>query len=151
MKKSHRKDVIIARIIFGILVVIIVALVALMITMIARRNANKISNTEPKASESEYVPAVTEPDTTTVPSEDTQATETESETESEGAKQVWVTGEKVRIRKAASTSSEILAEASKTDTIMLLEETEINNFYKVERNGTIGYIHKDYITFTNPN
>lgn len=55
-----------------------------------------------------------------------------------------VTDSGLRLRSDASTSSSILATASKNETVIVLEK-ENNNWYQVSRNGKLGYMSANYL------
>lgn len=56
-----------------------------------------------------------------------------------------VTTGKLRLRAAASTDSEIIGTASKGDAVVIIRE--VGDWYLVNCNLEIGYMHKDYIEF----
>jgi len=55
-----------------------------------------------------------------------------------------VTASSLRLRKEATTSSQILTSAPKGDKVVLLENVG-NNWYKVNYDQNIGYMHADYL------
>ena len=56
-----------------------------------------------------------------------------------------VTASSLRLRAKASTDSEILATAMGGDSVVIIRE--VGDFYLVNYNLEIGYMHKDYIEF----
>ncbi len=159
MKKSHRKDVILARIIFAF---IILALIAGLFyggkflfekyTQVVNDRKQEAIDTETE-SESEYIPDFV--DTEDVLSETEQI---ESEFEEGGAdaendpadsepKYVWAKQAGVRLRAEANTTSEILKTLPAKQKLTLLEE---GDFVKVDYDGIVGYIRKDLVLFEEP-
>ena len=62
----------------------------------------------------------------------------------------YSSGSNVRVRKEASTSAAILATLNRGDSFTVLGDAQ-NGWYNVQlSNGTAGYIHADYVTFTKP-
>ena len=63
------------------------------------------------------------------------------------AKTGYSTGDRVRIRASASTSSAVLAYVNRGDSFTVLGNKQ-NGWYKVTlKSGTTGYIYADYVTF----
>ncbi len=58
-----------------------------------------------------------------------------------------VTGDSLRLRAAASTSSSVLATVSRGTRVTVLED-RANGWYKVEYNGAVGYMSADYLAVT---
>lgn len=56
-----------------------------------------------------------------------------------------VTGDSLRLRAEANTSSSILATVPKGTQVVVLEN-EVNGWYKVDLNGTVGYMSADYLS-----
>ena len=62
----------------------------------------------------------------------------------------YSSGSNVRVRKEASTSAAILSTLNRGDSFTVLGDAQ-NGWYNVQlSNGTAGYIHADYVTFTKP-
>lgn len=58
----------------------------------------------------------------------------------------WV----LRVRAAANTDSAVLGTLDEGSQVTVKGDTKTNGFYKVEFNGSIGYCHGDYISFSKP-
>ncbi len=135
MKASHRKDVIIARIIFAFICAALLVGIISLIVWIHGRNAGKnqtqgteITKDAPPADNSN-LPPVTEQ-----PLEDGQS--------------IWTSTDGVNFRAEPNTDSEILtAFAIGTKLTFLGEE---NGWVQAEYNGQKGYISSDYITNQEP-
>ena len=56
-----------------------------------------------------------------------------------------VNARSLRLRSAASTESEVISTASRNDAVVIIRE--VGDFYLVNYNLDIGYMHKDYVTF----
>lgn len=143
MKKSHRKDVIIARIIFAAIVLVFIALIVTLGIFLAKRHQEKVAqnskNTETE-SETIYIPELIEPESEKVNSE--------APTQEAESGYVWATAN-VNLRAEASTSSEVLAVLNIGDELIKIGEQD--GFIKVNFNGVEGYVYQDYVTDENPN
>lgn len=168
MKKSHRKDVIIARIIFAFIVVILVALIVFGIKAIMKYRAEKEIpiGTESQTTESqttETVPTETAP--TELPSEDdnsewivddtaTEDTEQPQETQTmeEEPEPATVTLKAmygVNIRAGAGTDNDILGSVPEGDTATLLEERDDGWGY-IQYGDLTGYVYLEYFLILDP-
>lgn len=58
-----------------------------------------------------------------------------------------VTGDSLRLRESANTGSAILSTVTK-DTNVVVLENQVNGWYKVNSNGTVGYMSADYLSVT---
>jgi uncharacterized protein YgiM (DUF1202 family) len=139
MKKSHRKDVIIARIIFAVLCLLLIALIAFVITLFRGKAADNAGDTQTSQTTSQLPPVTENPDLPPV-------TENPVETE-EGDTYVW-TSDGVNLRSEPNTSCEVLAVLGSGTQLILLGEED--GWVHVSFNGQEGYISTDYITGTNP-
>lgn len=133
MKPSHRKDVIIARIIFAALCIALIAIiVSVVMAITAHFGKNKKDmNTETTQTESqtedvyEDVPVVT------------------PEQVEETPKVLVKTTASVNLRMEADKSSEIHAVIPKGTELLVISEE--NGWANVEYAGYVGYVHMDYI------
>lgn len=159
MKKSHRKDVIIARIIFAFIVVILIVLIVFGIKAIMRYRAEKETpvqtesqTTEPASSEvvpteqpveddnSEWIVDDTENVDTEQPQE-TQTTETQDSQEQAAVTLKAIYG--VNIRSGAGTDNNILGSVPEGDIVTLLEERDDGWGY-IQYGDLTGYVYLEY-------
>ena len=129
MKPSHRKDVIIARIIFVVFCVIVIAIVSGIIVSVV--NHFKV-NTQPETQATESEQTVDQlppnvPDTDVVERDDIYVKTTSS----------------VNMRAAASKDSEVLTVLAKDSQLQLLSETD--GWAEVIYDNKKGYVSTDYI------
>ena len=159
MKSKHfRKDVIIARVIAGVLLIILIALIIFAISLFkdpsgSDKNSQSSQNTQnsqevtPGTQDTEETQG-TENSESTEDVQDTQATEntqtpSDSETESQAPEKKYVkTTTQVRLRKEPNTNCATLDRID-GGTVLLVEET-LDGWYKVTHNGQTGYVSADY-------
>ena len=144
-KKSHRKDVIFARIIFGMLLLIILAVIIGVIVVAVNHNRAQqvLDGIEDTVDEDEdvYEPVYIEPETEVeVP---TEAAQEENTT-------VWSGGD-VNLRSEASKTSTVLCVVPEDAEMILLSEDPVSGFYNVEYDGQQGYMAQQYVLFEDPN
>lgn len=170
MKKSHRKDVIIARIIFAFIVVILIALIVFGIKAIMKYRADKgptdgtqtqVTETTSSESETAGIPDADDnsewivDDTENGNTEDTQTTEQPQETqtpEEEQPQDTEVTLKAmygVNIRSGAGTDNAILGSVPEGDTAILLEERDDGWGY-VQYGDLTGYVYLEYFLILDP-
>lgn len=136
MKKSHRKDVIIARIIFAALCLALLALILSLVFWLHGRGTKEPSVTEqtqtnePPVTDNSELPPVTQ-------AQEAEQTETEEEVF------VW-TSTGVNMRAEPNTDSSVLTVLDAGTKLTLLGEEE--GWVKVSYNGQEGYVSADYIT-----
>jgi cytoskeletal protein RodZ len=166
MRKSHRKDVIIARIIFAVMVLALIVLIIFGIRAIAkyrRASANRQQQeqtetvaTSESQTDSEQGASVPDENEQWVISEtETGETETEEETETEDADG---TGEEqtdepeqtvlesmfsVNIRSGAGVDNPVVGGVAVGETVILLEEREDGWGY-IQRGDLTGYVYLEY-------
>jgi len=134
MKKSKhfRKDVILARVIFGILCIVIGVAIGFGVSALSKAlNDGKDEETQPQHKEEYEVPEIED---------------TEEETEPQPVEIVVVyakTKAKVNMRVEPNTNCTVLASVPAGTKTQLVEE--VNGWYKVIYNDTEGYIRADYI------
>ena len=156
MKSKHfRKDVILARIIAGLLLIVLIALIVFAIQLFKETSeSNKDSQNSQNTQNSQLVtPGTqdtqdtqdvqgTENSQSTEDVQDTQTTEN-SETESQTPEKKYVkTTTQVRLRKEPNTNCATLDRID-GGTVLLVEET-LDGWYKVTHNGQTGYVSADY-------
>ena len=136
MKASHRKDVIIARIIFAIICAALLAGIISLIVWLHGRNAGKnqtpeteITNNAPPADNSNLPPV------------------TEQPLDKDG-QSVWTSTDGVNFRAEPNTDSEILTVLVTGTKLTLLGEE--NGWVQAEYNGQKGYVSSDYVTDQEP-
>lgn len=139
MKKSKhfRKDVILARVIFGILCIIIGVLIGIGVSAISKT----VKNNEGYQSESEQTENYGIPQF-----EETEETEVETEAVEEVVVYAKTTA-KVNMRVEPNTNCDIVASVPAGTKTLFIEETTVGTekWYKVSYNGAEGYIRGDYI------
>lgn len=151
MKKSKhfRKDVILARVIAAVLVIVLIAIISLAVSLLTKPSGNdkdtqntqntQMETPDTPASESEETPDVSvEPET-----EGTEATEDEPAVDSEAEGQVYVkTTTQVKLRKEPNTNCATLDRIDGGTQLLVLET--LDGWYKVSHNGQEGYVSADY-------
>lgn len=155
MKSKHfRKDVILARVIAGLLLIVLIALIVFAISLFKEPSgSNKDSQSSQNTQNSPVIPGTQDTEDTqetegTQSTEDTQGTEDTQQTEnSENESQVpekkYVkTTTQVRLRKEPNTNCATLDRIN-GGTVLLVEET-LDGWYKVTYNGKTGYVSADY-------
>lgn len=144
-KKSHRKDVIIARIFFaGFCLVVIAAIAGVVLLVKGHREQRQDTEGTQMSQESQAHNDPMENTENTVDTEDTEVTEdTEQGTEPVEGNPVVRTTTGVNLRREPNTSCEVLTVLEEgTELTMLGEE---NGWANVDYRGRIGYVSMDYL------
>ena len=137
MKKSHRKDVIIARVIFAVALLLLIALIVGAVIMIRGHMAEK------SAQESQGV-IVTENSQEQQPVVDTQTSEPEITTEdTQAPNPVVQTTTGVNLRKEPNTECEVLTVLDQGTMLELIGEED--GWAVVDYQGQIGYVKIEYL------
>lgn len=137
MKKSHRKDVIIARVIFAVVLLLLIALIVGAVIMIWGHMAEK------SAQESQGV-IVTENSQEQQPVVDTQTSEPEITTEdTQALNPVVQTTTGVNLRKEPNTECEVLTVLDQGTMLELIGEED--GWAVVDYQGQIGYVKIEYL------
>lgn len=137
MKKSHRKDVIIARVIFAVVLLLLIALIVGAVIMIRGHMAEK------NAQESQGV-IVTENSQEQQPVVDTQTSEPEITTEdTQALNPVVQTTTGVNLRKEPNTECEVLTVLDQGTMLELIGEED--GWAVVDYQGQIGYVKIEYL------
>ena len=137
MKKSHRKDVIIARVIFAVVLLLLIALIVGAVIMIRGHMAEK------SAQESQGV-IVTENSQEQQPVVDTQTSEPEITTEdTQAPNPVVQTRTGVNLRKEPNTECEVLTVLDQGTMLELIGEED--GWAVVDYQGQIGYVKIEYL------
>lgn len=137
MKKSHRKDVIIARVIFAVVLLLLIALIVGAVIMIRGHMAEK------NAQESQGV-IVTENSQEQQPVVDTQTSEPEITTEdTQAPNPVVQTTTGVNLRKEPNTECEVLTVLDQGTMLELIGEED--GWAVVDYQGQIGYVKIEYL------
>lgn len=137
MKKSHRKDVIIARVIFAVVLLLLIALIVGAVIMIRGHMAEK------SAQESQGV-IVTENSQEQQPVVDTQTSEPEITTEdTQALNPVVQTTTGVNLRKEPNTECEVLTVLDQGTMLELIGEED--GWAVVDYQGQIGYVKIEYL------
>lgn len=138
MKKSHRKDVIIARIIFAAVLILLIAIIVGAVLLIRGHMAGQHSQ------DSQVMTENTEE--IQQPADDTQNSEPVIETEESQEPEpnpVLQTTTGVNLRKEPSTESEVLTVLQQGTMLELLGEED--GWAVVDYQGQIGYVKLDYL------
>ena len=137
MKKSHRKDVIIARVIFAVVLLLLIALIVGAVIMIRGHMAEK------SAQESQGV-IVTENSQEQQPVVDTQTSEPEITTEdTQAPNPVVQTTTGGNLRKEPNTECEVLTVLDQGTMLELIGEED--GWAVVDYQGQIGYVKIEYL------
>ena len=137
MKKSHRKDDIIARVIFDVVLLLLIALIVGAVIMIRGHMAEK------SAQESQGV-IVTENSQEQQPVVDTQTSEPEITTEdTQALNPVVQTTTGVNLRKEPNTECEVLTVLDQGTMLELIGEED--GWAVVDYQGQIGYVKIEYL------
>ena len=137
MKKSHRKDVIIARVIFAVVLLLLIALIVGAVIMIRGHMAEK------SAQESQGV-IVTENSQEQQLVVDTQTSEPEITTEdTQALNPVVQTTTGVNLRKEPNTECEVLTVLDQGTMLELIGEED--GWAVVDYQGQIGYVKIEYL------
>lgn len=137
MKKSHRKDVILARIIFGVFCLLVAAAIAGLVFFVKNNRTSGTPDTE-QTQESQKAPTQEEP------SEDTGDTEPVSEEPTqEEPKPVIRTTTRVNLRVEPNTDCEVITILAEGTQLELLGEED--GWAVVEYQGRTGYVSANYI------
>lgn len=137
MKKSHRKDVIIARVIFAVALLLLIALIVGAVIMIRGHMAEK------SAQESQST-IVTENSQEQQPVVDTQTSEPEITTEdTQAPNPVVQTTTGVNLRKEPNTECEVLTVLDQGTMLELIGEED--GWAVVDYQGQIGYVKIEYL------
>ena len=161
MKKSHRKDVIIARIIFAVICIVFIGIIVSVVMLVrGRHNENKEPQNQGQPVSQETQTELESPAINQLTSEgaDTQELNTEEgNTEQENADstlvddasnpQIW-TSTGVNMRTEPSVESNVITILNPGVQLEFLGEEE--GWVKVRYNDYEGYVSTDYITDTDP-
>lgn len=167
MKKSHRKDVIIARIIFAGMVLILIAIIVFGVKAVLNYRADRQPKQEPAEISTETEQPDTEPEAgdgtqvgdendqwiigDTETTEDTEQTETSNATEETGAAEETGASDQVllkaqysvNIRSGAGKDYPKIGGVEEGTTVILLEE-EDNGWGYIQRDDLTGYVYLEY-------
>ena len=135
MKKSHRKDVIIARIIFAAMCVALVAIIIGLVMLVRAHKSDKapqqMEQTQTQTQSEEWVPDVVEPETQTQTSEVVEMT------------YMWTT-DGVNLRSEPNTDSAVVTVLGVGTQVRMIGEED--GWVKVSFNDQEGYIRADFLT-----
>ena len=134
--KHFRKDVIMARVIFGLICIALIAVLVFLGGSVSKKLGNK--DTQKPNSESQIVA-----DSETQSESETDDTETENSETEEPEIYGKVTATALKLRKEPNTSCDVLANL-KNGTQVLIIET-LDGWYKVIYDGQEGYVSADWI------
>ncbi len=135
MKKSHRKDVIIARIIFAAMCVALVAIIIGLVMLVRAHKSDKatqqMGQTQTQTQREEWVPDVVEPETQTQTPEVVEMT------------YMWTT-DGVNLRSEPNTDSAVVTVLGVGTQVRMIGEED--GWVKVSFNDQEGYIRADFLT-----
>ena len=135
MKKSHRKDVIIARIIFAAMCVALVAIIIGLVMLVRAHKSEKatqqMGQTQTQTQREEWVPDVVEPETQTQTPEVVEMT------------YMWTT-DGVNLRSEPNTDSAVVTVLGVGTQVRMIGEED--GWVKVSFNDQEGYIRADFLT-----
>lgn len=135
MKKSHRKDVIIARIIFAAMCVALIAIIIGLVMLVRTHKSDKatqqMEQTQTQTQSEEWVPDVVEPETQTQTQEVVEMT------------YMWTT-DGVNLRSEPNTDSAVVTVLGVGTQVRMIGEED--GWVKVSFNDQEGYIRADFLT-----
>lgn len=135
MKKSHRKDVIIARIIFAAMCVALIAIIIGLVMLVRAHKSDKatqqMEQTQTQTQSEEWVPDVVEPETQTQTQEVVEMT------------YMWTT-DGVNLRSEPTTDSAVVTVLGVGTQVRMIGEED--GWVKVSFNDQEGYIRADFLT-----
>lgn len=135
MKKSHRKDVIIARIIFAAMCVALIAIIIGIVMLVRTHKSDKTTQqreqTQTQTQSEEWVPDVVEPETQTQTPEVVEMT------------YMWTT-DGVNLRSEPNTDSAVVTVLGVGTQVRMIGEED--GWVKVSFNDQEGYIRADFLT-----
>lgn len=135
MKKSHRKDVIIARIIFAAMCVALIAIIIGLVMLVRAHKSDKatqqMEQTQTQTQSEEWVPDVVEPETQTQTQEVVEMT------------YMWTT-DGVNLRSEPNTDSAVVTVLGVGTQVRMIGEED--GWVKVSFNDQEGYICADFLT-----
>ena len=135
MKKSHRKDVIIARIIFAAMCVALIAIIIGLVMLVRAHKSDKatqqMEQTQTQTQREEWVPDVVEPETQTQTPEVVEMT------------YMWTT-DGVNLRSEPNTDSAVVTVLGVGTQVRMIGEED--GWVKVSFNDQEGYIRADFLT-----
>lgn len=138
MKKSHRKDVIIARIIFAAMCIALVAIIIGVVMLVRAHRSDKTTDTQPQQTQSEsQIPDLNLDDVIDVP--DTQPADTEDLVIT-----YMRTTDGVNLRSEPNTDCAIITVLEQGTQVRMLGEED--GWVKVSYNDQEGYIRADLLT-----
>lgn len=135
MKKSHKKDVIIARIIFAAMCVALIAIIIGLVMLVRAHKSDKatqqMEQTQTQTQSEEWVPDVVEPETQTQTQEVVEMT------------YMWTT-DGVNLRSEPNTDSAVVTVLGVGTQVRMIGEED--GWVKVSFNDQEGYIRADFLT-----
>ncbi|MCM1105920.1 MAG: SH3 domain-containing protein [Blautia sp.] len=136
MKKSHRKDVILARVIFAAACLLLIAAIVGAVFLVRK----KLAADQPDTQDTQTSQST---EMTGAPTEDTE-TETETEPEPE-PKPVMRTTTGVNLRAEPNTECEVLTVLTEGTQLELIGQEQDGSWAIVDYQGQVGYVSMDYL------
>ncbi len=144
MKKSHRKDVLIARIIFAAILLALITVIVIVVMLLVPDDKPKKQNTQ-KESQTETQIQMQEPPVVTPDTE--PVVEEVIDPPVEEAISLWTT-DRVNFRSEPNTECEVIKVLARGTEVM--KQSEENGWVYVEYDGQTGYISGDFVTEEEP-
>ena len=136
MKKSHRKDVIIARIIFAIMCIVLVVIIIGVVILVRDHKSDVAPKTDTQQTQSQVVDVI--------PSEVIDVPDTQADgTEDVGLTYMWTT-DGVNLRSEPNTDCSVVTVLEMGTQVRMIGEED--GWVKVSYNDQEGYIRSDFLT-----
>ena len=152
MKKSHRKDVIIARIIFSAICLVLICIVTEVVVNLRMKNIEKEQAKKETQSQVANLPP-NEPNPNLPPVTQTPGQQEESQTETPAEKlyerTAW-TSTGVNLRSEPNETCKTLTVLMKGTRIEITGQAGSGEWLKVSYNGMEGYVNSDFVTDKDP-
>lgn len=152
MKKSRRKDVIIARIIFSAICLVLICIVSVVVVLVRMKNIEKEQAKKETQSQVANLPP-NEPNPNLPPVTQTPGQQEESQTETPAEKlyerTAW-TSTGVNLRSEPNETCKTLTVLMKGTRIEITGQAGSGEWLKVSYNGMEGYVNSDFVTDKDP-
>lgn len=152
MKKSHRKDVIIARIIFSAICLVLICIVSVVVVLVRMKNIEKEQAKKETQSQMADLPP-NEPNPNLPPVTQIPGQQEDSQTEASAEKlyerTAW-TSTGVNLRSEPNETCKTLTVLMKGTRIEITGQAGSGEWLKVTYNGMEGYVNSDFVTDKDP-
>ena len=150
MKKSHKREIYMARAIFVGFLVLLVAILIIVVNIVSTAMRNNKSNVASQSESQSTVAASSEPESVQPETESEPETTVEAETESEivdTTEYRWTTTS-VNFRTEANTDCDVIETLAAGTKLEFIAESD--GWAQVMYNNQTGYVSTDYLTDTDP-